>query len=180
LKFPVTDDALASIGIPSLTRKQYLPHLNRAMDAFEINRGERPAMFVAQVAHESGAFQYTSEVWGPTPQQRKYDNGSALMIQLGNHAGDGYKFRGHGLLQVTGRANHEKVARRFGISMDEIVGWLQAPEGACLSAAHFWTSNGCNALADEFDFVGVTRRINGGLNGLAERTALYQKLALQP
>jgi putative chitinase len=180
VKFPVTDAHLTAIGVPSLLRSQYLPHLNKAMAGFEIDHGERPAMFVAQVAHESGLFQYLNEIWGPTQQQRKYDNGSALSIQLGNHAGDGFRFRGHGLIQVTGRYNHEKVARRFGISMDEIVGWLTHPEGACLSAAHFWASNGCNALADAFDFVGVTRRINGGLNGLANRTELYQKLSLQP
>jgi putative chitinase len=150
------------------------------MAAFSIASGERPAMFVAQVAHESGRFQFVSEIWGPTPQQLKYDNGSELSRTLGNQAGDGFRYRGHGLIQVTGRANHEAVARRFGIPIEDIVGWLTHPEGACLSAAHYWASRGCNELADAFDFVGVTKKINGGLNGLSERVSLYQKLVLQP
>lgn len=180
MKFPVRDEHLAAIEVKKTQRAAYLEHLNNAMLAFEIDRGERVPMFVAQIAHESGLFQYTSEIWGPTQQQLKYDDGGPLSIQLGNRAGEGFRFRGHGLIQVTGRNNHEAVARRFGVPMVEIVDWLTSPRGACLSAAHFWTSHGCNALADAFDFVGVTRKINGGLNGLNERVALYRKLALLP
>lgn len=134
-------------------------------------------MFVAQVAHESGRFRYTSELWGPTAQQLRYDDGGKLARSLGNRPGDGFRFRGHGLIQVTGRHNHLAVANRFGLTLDTVVDWLTSPVGACRSAAHFWDKHGCNELADAFDFVGLTRRINGGLNGLAERTELYRVLA---
>lgn len=181
MKFPVTEAHLAAIEVPATLRPVYIIPLNEAMDAFNINSGERPAMFVAQVAHESNRFRNTSEIWGPTPQQKKYEPPGPLAKQLGNVApGDGFTFRGHGLIQVTGRANHEEMSRRFAVPMDKIVEWLTQPIGACRSAAHFWSSRGCNALADAFDFVGVTRKINGGLNGLTERVALYQKLTLQP
>ena len=133
------------------------------MSEFGITSGERPAMFLAQVAHESGGFQFLSELWGPTPAQSRYP--------------DGPEWKGHGLIQITGLANHKAEAAYFGIPLDRVIEWLTSPEGACRSAAHFWSAHGCNALADAYDFIGVTRRINGGLNGLADRTARYEALS---
>lgn len=174
--FPVKDSHLAAIGVQPELRSLYLEPLNAAMDEHSIRSGERPAMFVAQIAHESGRFRYTSELWGPTKQQLRYDDNGALARALGNAPGEGYAYRGHGLIQITGYYNHKAVAKHFGIDMRDIVEWLTSPPGACRSAAHFWLNHGCNELADRFDFVGITRRINGGLNGLADRTALYKTL----
>lgn len=175
--FPITEEHLAAIGVPRATARTYVPHLNAAMEEFAITIGERPAMFIAQVAHESGRFKYTAEIWGPTKQQLRYDDNGSLARALGNPPGEGFTWRGHGLIQVTGYYNHKKVAEHFHIPITDIVDWLQRPEGACRSAAHFWATNGCNELADRFAFVDVTKRINGGYNGLAERTQLYRTLS---
>jgi putative chitinase len=147
------------------------------MTEFGITIGERPAMFIAQVAHESGAFKYTSELWGPTRQQLRYDDGGSLARALGNGPGEGFAWRGHGFIQVTGYLNHKKVAEYFKIPISDIAAWLTTPAGACRGAAQWWSANGCNALADAFAFVDLTKRINGGYNGLAERTQFYHTLS---
>lgn len=152
----------------------FLAPLNAAAVEHDIVAGRRPLMFLAQVAHESGGFRYLTEIWGPTPAQARYEG----RADLGNtEPGDGSLFRGRGLLQVTGRANYAEQARHFGISFPRgIISWLLTPEGACRSAAWYWESHGCNELADADDFVGVTKRINGGLNGYADRLRIYREL----
>lgn len=174
--FPIEARHLVAVGVAAPAIALYLEPLNAAMREFGITHGERPVMFVPQVVHESGAFRYTSELWGPTKQQLRYDDNGSLARALGNAPGEGYQWRGHGLIQVTGYYNHKKVAEHFKIPISDIAAWLTTPAGACRSAAHFWATNGCNELADAFDFVGVTKRINGGYNGLAERTRLYKIL----
>ena len=133
-------------------------------------------MFLTQIAHESDFFQRTSEIWGPTKQQLRYDDNGSLARALGNASGEGFQWRGHGLIQITGYYNHKRVAEHFKIPISDIAVWLSEPEGACRSAAHFWASNGCNELADSFDLVGITRRVNGGYHGLASRLAVYKLL----
>lgn len=174
--FVLTDGILAAIGVSPALRLLYIGPLQAAMDEYSITYGERPAMFLAQVAHESNLFRDTSELWGPTPQQCRYDNSGSLARALGNPPGEGFTWRGHGLIQITGYYNHKAAAEHFGVPVDKIAEWLTTPVGACRSAAWFWESHGCNALADRFDFVGVTKRINGGFNGLARRVELYRKL----
>jgi putative chitinase len=164
--FPVLLSHLYAAGVSPERAKVYLMPLNAAMSEFLIDRFERPAMFLAQVAHESGAFRYVEEIWGPTPAQLNYP--------------DGREWSGHGLIQITHRYNHEAEAKFFGLPMSRIVDWLKSPEGACRSAAHYWNAHGCNALSDAFDFVGITRKINGNVavpNGLADRASLYAKIA---
>jgi len=175
--YPIAERHLAAIGVQPARISTYLLPLNDAMREYGITTGERPAMFVAQIAHESGLFRYVAELWGPTPQQRRYDDGGALSISLGNPSGEGEKWKGHGLIQITGYTNHLIEAQTFKIPISDIAAWLQTPEGACRSAAHYWAAHGCNEAADQFDFVGVTKRINGGLNGLTERTQLYKILS---
>src|SRR6185369_12560524 len=161
--FPPELRHLVAVGVNPNTAARFLPYLSSAMSEFDITSGERPAMFLAQVAHESGGFQFLSELWGPTTAQSRYP--------------DGPEWKGHGLIQITGLANHKAEASYFGVPLDRVIEWLTSPEGACRSAAHFWSAHGCNALADAYDFIGVTRRINGGLNGLADRTARYEALS---
>jgi putative chitinase len=174
--FPIKLAHLIACGATPGDADRFISPLNLAMIEFNITTIERPAMFIAQVAHESGAFRYTSELWGPTPQQLKYDDGGPLAQRLGNPPGTGYQWRGHGLIQVTGRYNHMATAKAFGIPEEAIILWLQAPIGAARSAAHYWATHGCNELADAFDFVAVTRAINGGLTGLQQRTELYRRI----
>jgi putative chitinase len=149
------------------------PHLAPAMRAYEINTPKRMAAFLAQVGHESGSLQFVHEIWGPTDAQRRYDG----RADLGNtELGDGYRFRGHGLIQTTGRANHRRVRDRLRAKVGPRVpdfeddpSALALPEWAAWSAADYWDDKGLNALADADEFERITRRINGGLNGQPER-----------
>lgn len=93
---------------------------------------------------------------------------------LGNeHAGDGWRFRGRGLKQLTGRANYMRCGAAIGERLEMWPDRLLLPVNAALSAAWFWHANGCNELADAGDVPALTRKINGGSNGLDERTALW-------
>ena len=164
-------------GAGVVRAQNWLPHIIRATDAYEINGAKRMAAFLAQIGHESGGLRFTTELWGPTPAQIGYEG----RADLGNvQPGDGYKFRGHGLLQVTGRANHAAARDRLRVKLgtrvpdfEENPERLAEPEWASYSAADFWTAHGLNELADECDFMRITRRVNGGTNGYADRLARY-------
>lgn len=147
------------------------------MEEFEIDISKlRQAAFLAQLAHESGRFRFNTELWGalPTAQQARYEPPSALAKRLGNtQAGDGFKYRGHGWIQITGRANHREMGEHFGVDFETYPEKLAEPEWAARSAGRFWKSRGLNELADDRNIIAITKRINGGTNGLAERQALY-------
>lgn len=152
--------------------------LTLAMDRYQINTRLRMAAFIAQVGHESGQFRYVRELGGDQ-YLSKYDTGT-LAQRLGNTPeadGDGQKYRGRGLIQITGHDNYLACSKAlFGddrlLRTPEL---LEQAEWACKSAAWFWNSRNLNALADAGDFKAITRRINGGLNGLAERLEFYQR-----
>jgi putative chitinase len=152
--------------------------LNLAMDRFQINTRLRMAAFIAQVGHESGQFRYVKELGGDQ-YLSKYDTGS-LARRLGNTPeadGDGQRYRGRGCIQVTGRDNYFACSKAlFGddrlLRTPEL---LEQAEWACKSAAWFWNSRNLNALADAGDMKEITRRINGGFNGLAERVEFYER-----
>lgn len=162
--------------------QECLPFIVAAMGAYEINTPARQAAFLAQVGHESGGLHWYSELWGPTPQQQRYEPPSELATKLGNtQPGDGAKFKGHGLIQVTGRFNHAAARDRIRTRYPDAPDFEAEPEKlaetkwAAISAADFWHSHGLNELADSGDFQTITKRINGGLNGYADRLALYEK-----
>lgn len=148
---------------------EFLPYLNACMTEYEINTAQRRAMFLAQIGHESGGLHWLVELWGPTEAQRRYEG----RADLGNtEPGDGFRFRGRGLIQITGRANYQAAGDAMGvdlISQPELLGQAQL---AAQSATWFWQKHGLNELADAGDFQRITRRINGGLNGYTERQAL--------
>lgn len=177
----MTAEELAQATGARLERAElFLSHIVEAMDAYYISlTPERMSAFLAQVGHESGGLHYLIEIWGPTPAQARYEG----RTDLGNtEPGDGSKYRGHGLLQTTGRANHacarDRLRDKFPMldvpDFEAEPTRLAEPQWAALSAADFWDEHGLNALADAGDFVKITRRINGGLNGEAERLALYE------
>lgn len=150
----------------------FLPFLEDAMHEFQINTPERQAAFLAQIAHESGGLHWLVELWGPTTAQARYET----RYDLGNVApGDGFKYRGRGLIQLTGRENYRKAGEALGVDLIEHPEALGEPALACRSAAWFWQTHGCNELADVGKFETITRRINGGLNGYAERLGLWEK-----
>ena len=148
----------------------FLPHIVSAMAEFGIDSPARQAAFLAQIGHESGGLKYTTEIWGPTPAQSRYEGRK----DLGNvQTGDGIRYKGRGLIQTTGRANYAATGRALGIDLIANPEQLAEPVLAARSAAWFWQSRKLNALADSGDFVTLTRRINGGLNGIDDRMALH-------
>jgi putative chitinase len=166
-------DLSVMLSIPIKRALLWTEPLAEAMTAWQINTTQRRAMFLAQVAHESGMLIYTRELWGPTPAQRGYEG----RIDLGNVvAGDGYAYRGRGLLQITGRANYRAASEALGVNFVEYPMLLEQPHWAAQSAAWFWQSHGLNQLADASQFERITRVINGGLNGQADRTLLLAQI----
>ncbi len=154
----------------------YLPHLNRAMQAYAVDTLLRIAAFVAQLAHESGEFRWMEEIWGPTAAQRRYEPPGDLAKRLGNtQPGDGQRFKGRGPIQITGRYNYQKFGDLLGIDLSAKPALAATPEVAFATAGLYWQSNGLNELADARQFVTITRRINGGTNGLADRQKYYER-----
>lgn len=152
----------------------YLPLLDRAMKESEINTPLRQAAFLAQIAHESDELKYMSEIWGPTPAQIRYDPPSSLSKRLGNiQIGDGYRYRGAGPLQLTGRANYTACGRALGIDLENKPELARTPEVGFRAAAWFWKVNKLNELADIPNFDAITKKINGGFNGKAARDSYY-------
>ena len=150
----------------------FVPVLNAAMVHYQIIGPKRVAAFIAQIGHESGQLKYVKEIWGPTVAQAKYEGRK----DLGNTvAGDGSKYRGRGLIQITGRANYMACGEALGLDLITQPELLEKPQHACMSAAWFWASKGLNTLADADQFDKITRRINGGQNGAADRQALYAR-----
>jgi putative chitinase len=149
---------------------EFLPIIERAAVDFDITSPERMAAFLAQVGHESGGLHWLTELWGPTSAQTRYEGRE----DLGNtESGDGFKYRGRGLIQLTGRANYQKASDALATDFIGDPDQLAEPEYAVRSAMWFWDSHGLNALADVGDFEKITRLINGGLNGEDQRLALY-------
>lgn len=166
-----------ALGCPLPRADNWAACLTEAMSIFVIDSPLRQAAFLAQIGHESGRLQFVRELWGPTEAQRGYEG----RADLGNgKPGDGYRYRGRGLIQTTGRANY--AATRDGLlqfvpivpDFEATPETLEAPKWAALSAAWYWHAHGCNALADAGAFMSLTRAINGGTNGYADRLALWE------
>lgn len=168
---PITEQQLLRI-LPNAGRQAgvFVPVLNTAMSRYAIVTTQRIAAFIAQVGHESGQLRYVREIWGPTAQQAGYEG----RADLGNTVkGDGSKYRGRGLIQITGRANYAACGEALGLDLINQPELLEQPQHAAMSAAWFWSTKGLNTLADKGEFVKITRRINGGVNGLEDRQRLY-------
>lgn len=196
----ITQDILTALGTSIETADKWLPWLNKTMQKYDIKSPRRQAMFLSQLAHESGNFRFTSEnlnysadalervfkKYFPTRelaeeyarQPEKIAN-RVYANRMGNgdeESGDGWKYRGRGLIQLTGLnnyANYSMHCDNEALTKPEIVA---EPEYAADSAGWFWSVNRLNAMADTGDVRAVTRRINGGFNGLADREAKYNKL----
>ena len=99
-------------------RKAFLPFLAAAMERHKIDNLPRAAAFLAQLAHESGEFRYMEEIWGPTAAQRHYEPDTPLARDLGNtQKGDGFRYKGRGPIQVTGRANYARYGKELGVDL---------------------------------------------------------------
>ena len=173
--------------------------LDAAMRRFEIDTPSRMAAFAAQLAHESGQLQRWTEnlnyrwerlrqvfpkYFTSDAEARAFDRkperiaNRVYASRMGNGpeaSGDGWRYRGRGPIQLTGRDNYRACGSAIGVDLVGDPDLLATPGPGCLAAAWFWARNGLNALADAGDFVTITRRINGGLNGLAERREFWEQ-----
>ena len=179
--------------------------LAQLLPDYEINTPQRIASFIAQCAHESGEFTALKEnlnyravtlrkifpKYFPTdeianqyanlPNKQEAIANKVYANRMGNGdeaSGDGFRYCGRGLIQLTGKDNYSWFAASLGIKPDEASEYLQTFEGAAQSACWFWENNNLNAFADAGDILGMTKRINGGTIGLDDRIAHY-KHALQ-
>ncbi|ELK4757846.1 TPA: glycoside hydrolase family 19 protein [Pseudomonas aeruginosa] len=182
----------------------FVPALNVAMERFDITSPVRLAAFLAQVGHESSQLTRLVEnlnysarglaaTW-PSRYRGTDDQPNALAQRLARNpraiannayaarngngdeaSGDGWRFRGRGLLQITGRANYRAAGGGLGQPLEAEPELLEQPDWAALSAAWWWSTHGLNELADRGEFAAITSRINGGLNGQAERLALWER-----
>lgn len=145
----------------------YLKPLNDTCEKYGINTPKRIAAFIAQLAHESGSLRYSTEL----ASGEAYDTGK-LAQNLGNTPekdGDGQKFKGRGLIQITGKANYTAVGKALGVDFINYPGLLCRPDYAALSAGWYWDSRALNKHADVEDFKTITKKINGGYNGYIDR-----------
>jgi predicted chitinase len=172
----LTDLQLAQIMRNASQRRRalFLQPLNDAMAAHGIEAPLRASAFLAQLAHESGELQFMEEIWGPTAAQRRYEPPSDLARKLGNtQPGDGRRFKGRGPIQITGRANYQTFGGLMALDLVGNPEQAATPEVGFAIAGTFWERKGLNALADAGNFTEITRRINGGQNGAAERERFY-------
>jgi putative chitinase len=177
----------------------YLEPLNTVAEYYEMNANPaRLAGFLAQTAHESGGYNFIKEnlnysakglrgtfgkyfpndeianQYAKKPERianRVYAN---RMSNGPEESGDGYRFCGRGLIQLTGRANYTKFAADLGMSLEDTIAYLETPNGAVASAGWFWDNNKLNQYCDSGDFVTLTKRINGGTIGLEDRKHHYE------
>lgn len=125
--------------------------------------------FLAQLAHESGNFRYMEEIASGAAYEGRKDLGNT-------QAGDGKRFKGRGPIQLTGRANYRKYGQQLGIDFENNPAIVAIPSVGLLVACKFWSDNGLNELADKDDVVSITKRINGGTNGLSDRQAKLEMI----
>ncbi len=142
--------------------------LNAAMEEFEIDNPRRIAAFLAQIAHESGEFQYVREIASGEAYEGREDLGNT-------EPGDGPRFRGRGWIQITGRHNYRECGDALGVDLVAQPHLLESYPLASRSAGWFWSSRALNELADANDFKRITRIINGGFTHYGERVLMWAR-----
>lgn len=162
---------------PDLAR--FVAPLNAAMAEFGIDTPTRQAAFLAQLGHESGSFRYMEEIASGAAYDGREDLGNrepdAVAIANACGTSPGRFYKGHGPIQITGYKNHKQCGEALGLDLVNEPTLLTQPEHGCRAAGWYWRTHGCNELADAGKFEAVTRRINGGLNGLADRMAYWDR-----
>jgi predicted chitinase len=146
---------------------EYLPHLRKALREAEITTPARLAAFLAQVAHESGELRWWVELASGTAYEGRVDLGNV-------QPGDGPRFKGRGPIQLSGRTNYREAGRALGIDLEANPERVAEPAVGFRTTAWYWKSRNLNRYADDGNFLELTRRINGGYNGLAQREAYHR------
>lgn len=199
----LTVDQLRAMIPSNKEVEAWCEELNKALPKYDITTDARIAGFVSQCAHESMDFNAMSEnlnyreetlnkvfprYFGPgkrnAAEYAKNPEKIANYVymdefrssKLGNtQPGDGWRFRGRGLKQLTGRDNYTRFAKDYGMTAEEAAAWVETKEGALASALWFWKTNNLNPIADTGNVAALTKKINGGDIGLADRQARYAK-----
>jgi putative chitinase len=189
----MTNEQLAKLGIDS----KWLQPLLDTFQKYEINTPQRQAAFIGQCAHESGNFKVLQEnlnysakglmaTWSSRfpdmdtaeryeRQPEKIANKVYARADMGNtDDGDGWKYRGRGVIQLTGKNNYRTCGEAIGLDLVVNPDLILEPQYACLSAGWFWNKRGLNTIADANDIETITKRVNGGLHGLLDRQAKTQ------
>lgn len=198
---PITETILHQIfpATPIPTMRNFVAPLNKVCHAYDITTVARAAAFIAQIGHESGGLVAVRENLNYSAETLrkvfpKYFPNDAMAAKyarkpeaianivyanrMGNgdtKSGDGWTYKGRGLIQLTGKSNYSNFAKSLKMSLEDVVAYLETPEGAAMSAGWFWSTHSLNTLADQNKFLDITKRINGGTNGLAHRQELYAK-----
>jgi putative chitinase len=191
----MTNEQLQELGIDA----KWLQPLEDTFAKYDINTPERQAAFIGQCAHESGNFKTLEENLNYKPEAlmrvwpsrfpdiataMKYAHNPEMIAnkvyggRMGNgpeETGDGWKYHGRGLIQLTGKENYANCGSGIGVDLLSNPNLLNTPEYAALSAGWFWGKRGLNLLADSGDIETMTKRINGGLIGLEDRKAKIAK-----
>ena len=199
MAFNLTEAQVAKCASRNKNAKVLAEALNKVLPKYEINTPVRVAAFMAQCGHESADFTTLKEnlnygakgLRGTWPKRfpddataAKYERKPEMIAnkvysdRMGNGpeaSGDGWKYRGRGAIQLTGKANYTAFAKDIGKTVDEAIVYLETLAGAIESACWFWKKNGLNAVADTKDMKLATKKINGGDLGLAERTDHFNK-----
>lgn len=164
---PVTFAALLRrLGAPASLAVPLAMAVGALEGAVILDRGLRLAHFLAQAGHETLGFTRMVEIWGPTPAQRGYEGRK----DLGNViAGDGFRYRGRGVLHVTGRDNYRRFGGLIGVDIEHQPDQAAEPATAMAIGGAYWTARRINGAADRDDVEAVTRLVNGGLNGIDDR-----------
>ena len=190
----LTIEKLHSLGLED----KWLDGLNDCFDKYSINTPQRQACFLAQVMHESNSFKSLQENLNYSAQglmrtwpsrfpdldvAEKYEHNPEKIAnkvyagRMGNiEEGDGWKYHGRGLIQLTGRENYANFGHNASVDVLSNPDLLITPEYACLSAAWYWNKRNLNELADKMDVEGITKKINGGTIGLEDRKARTEKV----
>ncbi len=180
------------------TLQSYLGSMNRVCAKYDINTSaERLAAFLAQTSHESGGFTATKEnlnysaegllrvfklrfpslaiaaAYARNPERIANKVYANRMGNGSEESGDGFRYRGRGLIQLTGKDNYTAFAADLGISVEACVTFMETAEGIVESAGWFWNKKNLNRYCDASDFVGLTKAINGGTHGLEDREQKY-------
>lgn len=133
-------------------------------------KGKELAAFLAQCSHESGGFRYMSEIWGPSLQQQRYEG----RRDLGNvQKGDGYRYRGRGYIQLTGRSNYRQAGKDLGLPLEERPELVETVDIAAKVAVWYWKKYVVPNISNWDDTRAITRIVNGGYNGYQDRLARY-------
>jgi putative chitinase len=142
--------------------------IQSTLEQYEIDTRLRVAHFLAQIIHEAAGLSTTEEFASGAAYEGRKDLGNV-------NPGDGRRYKGRGLLQLTGRANYKRLGEKVGINLEDDPALAAEPKLSLTIACEYWTDRRINAVCDADDLIAVTKKVNGGLNGLADRRQLLVK-----